>query len=247
MHAAIDSSSSLSQAESPESTGDPRVAERPIASSDITARLLASIRDYAIYTLDRDGRVASWHPGAERLKGYSEGAILGRHFEIFYTQEARDAGEPERALEQAWPGGFDTEGWRVRQDGTQFWAGVLVTPLHDDRGQLVGFAKITRDLSERRRAEHRAILLARTEERLRVRDAFLDEVRRELEGALSALGVHLRSLTTATTSQGAESANASTHKLALLQWGVDRLGQSVERVLSVARAAADRLDRESDS
>lgn len=116
--------------------------------------LVNSIVDYAIFSLDADGRVASWSAGAERIKGYRAEEIIGRPFEVFYPPEAQAAGHPRRVLsEAARQGRFEEEGWRVRKDGSRFWASVVVTALHDREGRLVGFGKVTRDLTERKAAE----------------------------------------------------------------------------------------------
>ncbi|MFP5390591.1 MAG: PAS domain S-box protein [Gammaproteobacteria bacterium] len=117
-------------------------------------RLIASIRDYAIYMLDKAGHVVSWNAGAERFKGYTADEIIGRHFSTFHTPEDQQAGLPQRALATAVRDGkFECEGWRVRKDGTRFWAHVVVDPIFDDSGELAGFAKITRDITEKKRAE----------------------------------------------------------------------------------------------
>jgi PAS domain S-box-containing protein len=118
-------------------------------------RLLVSrVQDYAIFLLDPDGRVRSWNPGAQRIKGYTEAEAVGRHFGEFWTPEDRARDLPARALEAARRDGrHEEEAWRVRKDGTRFWASVLLTALEDDAGTFVGYAKITRDLSERRAAE----------------------------------------------------------------------------------------------
>ncbi len=123
------------------------------ADVDRYRRLIDAITDYAIYMLDIDGFVSSWNPGARRFKGYEADEILGQHFSRFYTPEDRAAGVPERALRTAAAEGrFDTEGWRVRKDGQRFWAHVVIDPIHDDLGHVIGFAKITRDLTERMQA-----------------------------------------------------------------------------------------------
>lgn len=128
--------------------------------------LLQSITDYAIYMLDPDGIVQSWNSGAERLKGYAPDEIIGQHFSRFYTPEDIEAGGPELALQTALAEGrFESEGWRVRKDGVRFWANVVIDPIRDERGEHLGFAKITRDLSERRAAEQ---ALKRSEERFRL-------------------------------------------------------------------------------
>jgi PAS domain S-box-containing protein len=116
--------------------------------------LVDAITDYAIYMLDPDGTITSWNPGARRFNGYEESEIVGENFARFYTEEDRKAGLPQRALVIAErEGRFETEGWRVRKDGTKFWALAVIDPIRDNAGKLVGFAKITRDLTERRRAE----------------------------------------------------------------------------------------------
>ena len=116
--------------------------------------LVDSISDYAIYMLDREGRVTSWNPGAQRLKGYAEAEVLGQHFSRFYTDEARAAGEPALALGSAETRGRHTsEGWSVRKDGTRFWADILIDAIRSPSGDIIGFAKVTRDLSERKAAE----------------------------------------------------------------------------------------------
>jgi PAS domain S-box-containing protein len=114
-------------------------------------RLIEGIRDCAIYMIDRSGNVISWNPGAERIKGYTAEEIIGRNFSEFYTPEDRHAGLPAIALSTAErTGKFEGEGWRVRKDGTRFWASVLVDALRSPAGELIGFAKITRDMTERR-------------------------------------------------------------------------------------------------
>jgi PAS domain S-box-containing protein len=116
--------------------------------------LVESITDYAIYMLDRSGHVTSWNPGARRFKGYEAEEIIGRHFSTFYTEAERAEGLPARALEEAaQTGRFEREGWRLRKDGTQFWAHVIIDPIRSAEGELIGFAKITRDLTERKAAE----------------------------------------------------------------------------------------------
>lgn len=115
--------------------------------------LVQSVVDYAIYMLDLSGHVSSWNPGAERAKGYSAGEIIGEHFSRFYTPEDLAAGVPERALKTAAEQGrFTAEGWRLRKDGSRFWAMVVIDPIRVD-GELIGYAKITRDLTERREAQ----------------------------------------------------------------------------------------------
>jgi PAS domain S-box-containing protein len=116
--------------------------------------LVDAVTEYAIYMLDPDGTITSWNPGARRFKGYDGSEIIGENFSRFYTEEDRKTGLPQRALATAErEGKFEHEGWRVRKDGTQFWAYVVIDPIRNNAGKLVGFAKITRDLTERRKAE----------------------------------------------------------------------------------------------
>jgi PAS domain S-box-containing protein len=119
-------------------------------------RLVEAVVDYAIFQLDMAGHVATWNPGAQQIKGYKPEEIVGKHFSTFYTEEDRKAGVPTRALaEAAEKGRFEAEGWRVRKDGTKFWASVVIDRIEDDDGNLVGFAKVTRDVSERKEAQDR--------------------------------------------------------------------------------------------
>ena len=121
----------------------------PTTPADDRFRLLVeSVQDYAIFMLDTSGRVQSWNRGAERLKGYEAGEIIGRPFEVFYPREMVERGWPREELERAAAlGRFEDEGWRVRKDGSVFWASVVITALRDEQGQLTGFGKVTRDLT----------------------------------------------------------------------------------------------------
>ncbi len=135
-------------------TLEARVAERTAAlyrTEQQFQQLVMGITDCAIYMMDPNGLIVSWNAGAERIKGYSAAEIIGKHFSAFYTEEDRASGLPERALATALrTGKFESENWRVRKDGTRFWASVLIDPLRDPNGELLGFAKITRDMTERR-------------------------------------------------------------------------------------------------
>ena len=140
-------------------------AEDARHSDRIFQLLVQSVRDYAIFLLDPEGRVSSWNAGAERIKGYSTDDILGQHFSIFYPRDAISARKPHQELKIAVrEGRFEEEGWRIRKDGSRFWASVTITPLYRD-GILQGFAKVTRDLSERKATEMR---LRASEEKYRL-------------------------------------------------------------------------------
>jgi PAS domain S-box-containing protein len=139
--------------ESLEQRADERARE--LAETERRFRLLVeSVTDYAIYMLDPSGKVVNWNPGAERIKGYTREEVLGHHFSQFYTEEDRALDVPMRALKTAaTTGKFEMEGWRVRKDGSRFWASVVINAIRDSDGELIGFAKITRDLTERRAAD----------------------------------------------------------------------------------------------
>ena len=116
--------------------------------------LVQGVTDYAIYMLNPQGHITSWNSGAQRLKGYAENEVVGQHFSAFYTPEERDAGLPMQALETAArEGRFEKEGWRVRKNGSRFFANVIIDPIRDDLGELIGFAKVTRDITERKAAQ----------------------------------------------------------------------------------------------
>ena len=132
-----------------------RAAEEALRRSQEQFRLLVQgVTDYAIYMLDPNGIITNWNLGAQRIKGYSPEEIIGQHFSRFYTPQDRERGDPQRALDTALrEGRFEKEGLRVRKDGTQFWCHVVIDVIRDDNGQVIGFAKITRDISKRRKAQ----------------------------------------------------------------------------------------------
>jgi PAS domain S-box-containing protein len=143
-------------------------------------RFVAAVRDYAIFMLDPSGHITTWNAGAEHLKGYAAEEIIGRHFSVFYGEEDRARDHPREELEiAAREGRYEEEGWRIRKDGSRFWASVTITAVRDDKGFLVGFAKVTRDLSNRRVAD----------ERLRAAQAELERANAELK-RFAAVAAH---------------------------------------------------------
>jgi PAS domain S-box-containing protein len=160
-------------------TGDLKEAAVAFQKDELFRLLVESVQDYAIFLLSPTGHVMTWNLGAERIKGYKAEEIIGKHFSRFYTQDARESHWPERELEIATKQGrFQDEGWRVKKDGTMFWASVTITALQGTDGKLRGFSKVTRDLTERRALEERTQELNKE---LRNRMGQLLESRNQLE------------------------------------------------------------------
>ena len=231
-----------------------RAFEETLRQSEERFRLMVeTVEDYAIFALDTKGIIRSWNPGAERLKGYRAKEIVGRHFSRFYTEEDLASGKPQRALETALlEGVFRDESWRVRKDGTRFWANVTITPIRDPHGTLLGFSKITRDLTERRAAHQRLQAAYEEAERTVIaRTRALQEANRELE-AFTHMTSHdlrapLRGLTALLDAALDDHADDLTPEVrALVERARSegaRLHGLVESLLSFSRAGRDDVEK----
>ncbi|HVZ87755.1 MAG TPA: ATP-binding protein [Polyangia bacterium] len=210
-----------------------------LRESEARFRLLVdAVKDYAIFMLDPTGRVLTWNVGAKRIKGYDAGEIIGQHFSRFYEEDEIKSGKCEHELEAAARDGrFEDEGWRLRKDGTRFWANVVITALRNAGGELVGFTKVTRDLTDRRRLEQEQLRLARAEEAIRLRDEFLSLASHELKTPLTVLQMQLDTLH--------ERLDASDHKattkLLRAAQSSERLAALIESLLDVSRIATGRF------
>ncbi len=166
---------------------EPAADEAPLDVRD----LVAVVTDYAIFLLDDDGRVLTWNPGAERIKGWAAEEIIGQHFSIFYPEDTIASGLPLRLLERARrEGRSEDEGWRIRRDGSRFWAQATLTSMRAPDGSMKGFLKITRDLTERKRAEEAASRLTR----LADQEAIATEVLTKTVSSLFAIGLSLQTV-----------------------------------------------------
>ena len=166
-------------ASSPASIDRSRVPTSVAEDNELFRLLIDSVKDYAIFVLDPEGHVLTWNAGAQAMKGYAKEEIVGKHFSTFYLPEAVESGWPERELALAQKEGrFADEGWRVKKDGSAFWASVIITALRGPSGQLAGFAKVTQDMTARRQGEERVQTLNRE---LRLRVSQLEEARRIVE------------------------------------------------------------------
>jgi PAS domain S-box-containing protein len=218
---------------------DDRRAEEALRQSEERLRLMvASVHDYAIFLLDPSGRVATWNPGAEHMKGYRADEIIGTHYSTFFVPEEIDAGLPARELEDAARlGRYEVEGWRVRKDGSRFWANVVVSAVRNAAGELLGFTKVTRDLTERREAEEERIRLAQAQEALRLRDEFLSIASHELKTPLTAMQLQLQSL----HDRLAPDPHLAPRIARAVRTG-GRLADLIETLLDVSRIATGKLE-----
>jgi PAS domain S-box-containing protein len=217
-----------------------RSTEEHLRLSEERFRLLVEgVKDYAIFMLDASGHVFTWNAGAEHIKGYRAEEIIGEHFSRFYPEEDVRAGKCEMELEvAARDGRLEDEGWRVRKDGTQFWASVIITALYNGKGQLAGFGKVTRDLTERRKLEDERLRLAHAHEAIRLRDEFLNIASHELKTPLTTLQLQLQSLRLSTGMLEEKTAG----KIDRAIRSGHRLTELIETLLDVSRITTGRLD-----
>ena len=206
-----------------------RAAERKLQGEEQFRRLVQGVKDYAILMLDPEGRVVSWNEGAQRIKGYSAAEIIGQHFSRFYAPEDIEAGEPARGLKIARQDGrFENEGWRVRKDGSRFLADVIITAMYGPKGEFRGFSKVTRDITERKRAEEKCAALNESERR---HAAQLEVVNKELEAFSYSVSHDLR----------APLRSIDGFSSALMEDYADKLDEQANSYLRRIRAATQRM------
>jgi two-component system, LuxR family, sensor kinase FixL len=223
-----------------------RAAMQALNESERSFRLLVEgVADYALFMLDPHGHVANWNSGAERITGYRADEIIGQHFSRFYTQEDQLDGLPARALQMAAEQGkFESEAWRLRKDGTRFWANVVIDAIHDETGALIGFAKITRDLTDRKRAEadlqqtrSELARVARVTTLVELTAAIAHEVHQPLTGLVSSGSASLRWL-------AAEPPNLDAARRSIQRMVDDgiRTGEVMHRIRNLVRRIPSRKD-----
>jgi PAS domain S-box-containing protein len=203
------------------------------------------VQDYAIILLDAGGRVTSWNRGAERIKGYAANEIVGQHLAVFYPPEDARAGRPRAQLEAAARAGrSEQEGWRLRKDGSRFWAHTTLTALRDEEGKLRGFGQVTRDQTERRRAEiENQRLYEEAQDAVRARDEFLAIASHELRTPLSALILQLAGIQRRVHELAADARNGKlVSKVNRAVHSTERIAKLIDRLLDVSRITTGRLE-----
>jgi PAS domain S-box-containing protein len=214
----------------------PSAVRKDGESDELFRLLVANVRDYAIFVLDPTGHVATWNIGAERIKRYRADDIIGRHFSVFYPDDDVRAGKCEMELEvAARDGRFEDEGWRLRSDGTPFWANVLITAIRNDAGTLVGFAKVTRDLTERKRNEDERAARLAAEQANRAKDEFLAVLGHELRNPLAPIVTALQLIKL-------RGDTPSPREVRVLERQVQQLMHLVDDLLDISRIARGKLE-----
>ncbi|WP_155894014.1 sensor histidine kinase [Cystobacter fuscus] len=206
--------------------------------------LLAGVKDFAIFMLDAGGRVETWNQGAERLYGHTMEELVGQHVSTLYTPEDLRAGRVDEELAAAsHHGRYESESERVRKDGSRFWAHVVTTALRDEEGRLRGFAKVTRDVTEKRKAEEeKERLLRELKAAVAARDEFLSMASHELKTPLTSVKLNLRALEHRAEKTVEQTEGAGSRRLVLIHGQIDRLAKLVNSLLDVSRITANRLD-----
>ena len=218
-----------------------RQKEEALRVSEERIRLMVEgVKDYAILMLDPEGHVVSWNAGAERIKGYRADEIIGRHVSVFYPQEDVEAGKPGRVLSAAAAEGrFEDEGWRVRKDGSRFWANVVVTPIRDAAGALKGFSKVTRDLTERRRGEEELHFVnTRLEAANKELEAFSYSVSHDLRAPLRHINGFVEMLK---DHQGERLDEKSRHYMKTIANSAKKMGNLIDDLLVFSRMAKSEM------
>lgn len=218
----------------------------PTLRDELQARLLLdAVKDHAIFMLDPTGHVLSWNRGAEEIMGYAPHEIIGRHISLFYEPEEIVAGKPERLLEAAVRDGrVEDLGWRLRHDGSRFWADVIISPLRHPDGTVAGFAKVTRDLTMRLALDEERLRAARAEQGIQDRDEFLSVAAHELRTPLTALQLKLQGLERLVAARRAEvpRPEVATVRIHDALRQTTRLTDLVERLLDFSRMTAGPID-----
>lgn len=231
-----------------------RAAHEAVRASEERLRLMIeAVRDYAIFMLDPSGHVTSWNSGAQHLKGYTADEVIGSHFELFYSEEDRARKHPQEELAiAARVGRYEEEGWRIRKDGSRFWANVLITALREPSGTLVGYAKVTRDLTERRAAEQ-ALRAANEdlERRVRERTAEFAAANREIEAFSYSVSHDLRAplrsldgFSRLVLERGRELDPELRDYLQRIRAASERMSELIDAMLGLARLTRAQLVRE---
>jgi PAS domain S-box-containing protein len=210
---------------------------REAATSDVLFRMLVdSVKDYALFILDPAGNVTTWNTGAERIKGYAASEIIGSHFSRFYPESDVRAGKCELELRvAARDGRFEDEGWRVRKDGSRFWANVVLSAIRDDLGNLLGFSKVTRDLTDRRRAEEETAARKVAEQANRTKDEFLAMLGHELRNPLAPIMSALQLLKLRGDKESA-------HEHQVIERQVKQMTHLIDDLLDVSRISRGKIE-----
>ena len=210
-----------------------------LAAEERFRLLVESVQDYALLSLDSTGHITTWNRGAERIKGYAASEIIGKHFSTFYPEEDVRAGKCEHELTRTTADGrFEDEGWRVRKDGTRFWANVVISAVRDATGALTGFSKVTRDLTERRRAEEERAARLVAENANRMKDEFLAMLGHELRNPLAPIVTALELV---------KLRGDASHEHTVIERQVDHMMRLVDDLLDVSRITRGEIQLEHQS